>query len=652
MSLIRVLFLLVLFVSTLAAQQEETLFSINGEPVSVSEFKYIYEKNNRDQADYSEKSIEEYLELYINFKLKVHKARELKYDESDTYQQELAGYRLQLADSYVIDREVISRMVDEIHQRHQMDIELNHILLSFDRKGPPAKRIEAYNKAQKVKKELDEGKPFEQAVVQYSQDRNSAAIGGYIGFINAPLPDGYVALEDAAYALEVGQLSDPIRTDLGYHIIQVVSKRPARGVMEGKHLLIRKERNGIKLADAEPRINRIYESIQSGAKTFEEATIISSEDKDTKGNSGSLGFFGIGQYDKDFEDAAFALQNNGDISKPVETSIGWHIIKRVSKKDLDSKEVIKNRIKGRPKSGERFDIVTTEVVNSIKKEASFKEDRKQLDRLKDELQADFFSYNWKVQKYEEKDLISFGTDTYQLNDFTEFAKKNNKLRMRAKGVKSVSEAVDELYDLFIREKAISFAESRLEERYPEFKNLMREYREGILLFDLTKDLVWDKASKDTSEIRAFYNDHKSDYVWEDRADVTHYTISSTDPTLVTKILNDSRNKTTKELTDLYNTQKELIFFRQETLESSHEELQGMTLKKNQVSAPKFKKSLKVTTFKKIDNVTPSRQKTLKEARGYIISDYQELLDQQWISQLNKENNVKINKKVLKKLIQK
>lgn len=652
MSLIRLLVLLVFLVNTLYAQKEETLFSINGEPVSVSEFKYIYEKNNRDQADYSQKSIEEYLELYVNFKLKVHKARELKYDQSDSYKQELEGYRLQLADSYVIDREVISRMVDEIHQRHQMDIELNHILLAFDRKGPPNKRIEAYNKAQKVKKELDEGKPFEQAVVQYSQDRNSAAIGGNIGFINAPLPDGYVALEDAAYNLEVGELSDPIRTDLGYHIIQVVSKRPARGEMEAKHLLIRKERNGIKLADAEPRINRIYESIKSGTKTFEEATIISSEDKDTKGNSGSLGFFGIGQYERDFEDAAFALQNDGDISMPVETSIGWHIIKRVSKKKLDSKEVIKNRIKGRPKSGERFDIVTKEVVASIQKEASFKEDTQLIDGLKEELQSDFFSYNWKVGQYDEKELLSFGSDSYNLNDFTDFAKKNNKLRMRAKGIKSVAESVDELYELFIREKAITFAENRLEERYPEFKNLMREYREGILLFDLTKDLVWDKASKDTAEIRAFYNDHKSDYVWEDRADVTHFTINSTDPTLITKILNDSRNKTTQELTDLYNTQKELIFFRQETLESSHEELQGMTLKKGQVSGPRFKKALKVTTFKKIDNVIPSRQKTLKEARGYIISDYQELLDEQWIAKLHKENDVKISKKVLKKIIQK
>lgn len=651
MSQIKLVALLVFMNSVLIGQKDQTLFRIDDVPVKVSEFQYIYEKNNREKADYTKQSVEEYLDLYINFKLKVHKAKELKYDQSATYQQELAGYRLQLADSYVIDREVVSRMVEEIYQRSQTDVELRHILISSDSKAAQKQKLQAQKKISDIKRELDNGKSFDQAVVQYSQDRNSSVVGGNIGYVNAPLPEGFIDLEDAAYSLKEGEISQPVKTALGYHIIQVVSKRPARGVMEAKHLLIRKEKNGIKLAVAYPRIKRIHDKIASGETTFEEATIISSEDKDTKGNSGNLGFFGIGQYERSFEDAAFALKVDGDISPPIETSIGWHIIKRVSKKEADTKEIIEERLKSKPKSGERFDKISRNVVESIKKEAGFKEDTQLLTRFKSELAEDFFNYNWKIPDYDDTSLISFGSDAYDLNDFTDFAKKNNKTRMRAKGLKSTSATADEIYDLFVREKAISFAEARLEERYPEFRNLMREYREGILLFDLTKDMVWDKASKDTSEIRVYYDQHKSDYVWEDRAQITQYTISSLDPTLVTKILNASRDRNAQELSTLFNSDSEVIHHRQETLEKSNETLKGMTLQEGYISAPAFKKNLKVTTFKKVEKVIPSRQKTLKEARGYIISDYQDQLDKKWIEELKKQYKVKVNKKVLKNIIE-
>ncbi len=650
MSQIKLIVLLVLYSIYGNSQNDEVLFYIEEDPVMVSEFQYIYEKNNRDNADYSKESLDEYLDLYINFKLKVHKARLLGYSDSEAYQEELAGYRSQLADSYIINREVISRMVDEIYMRHQIDVELKHILISCPAKTSKQKEKEALDKINIVKIQIDKGMSFEQAVVQFSQDRSSAALGGDIGFINAPLPEGFTYLEDIAYSLQPGQISDPIRTDLGYHIIQVISKRPARGTMEAQHLLIRKERNGIRLADALPKVKRIYNSIIDGSTTFEDATVMHSEDKDTKGTFGNLGFFTIGQYERSFEDAAFGISEDGGISSPVETSIGWHIIRRVSKRGPDNKKAIEERLKNQPNQGARFERIKDDVVAQIQKEANFNENRALLKEFGIGLADDFFNYNWQISEYDKDVLLSFGEDSYDLNDFVQFAKKESKIRMRAKGQKTIEETVAEIYESFVDAKAISFAEDRLEDRYPEFKNLMREYREGILLFDITKDYVWDKAANDTFAIRVYYNDHREDYQWEDRAVITHYSIRSVTPSVVAPILNAATNAGPKSIVESFNKENELVLYRQETLERSHNTLKGMTLAKGTLTSPEFNQGLKVSTFKKIEEIIPARPKTLKEAKGYIISDYQDQLDKEWIETLKKEYKVKIQKKTLKKLV--
>ncbi len=646
--------LMVLFIlpSFVCDAQDEVLFRIGSDVVTVSEFKYIYEKNNRDKADYSKESIEEYLDLYINFKLKVHKARELGYDDSDTYKKELEGYRQQLADSYVIDKEVITRMVNEIYERQKYDIEVRHIIIPSPEKSPQSQQVLAEQKINEASRQIREGMLFDIAVQQFSQDRNSARLGGDLGFIHAPLPEGYVAFEDAAYTLSPGSISEPIKTKQGYHIIQVVSKRPARGTMEAEHLLIRKNSpGGIPLAAAKVNVDKIYAEIKAGTKTFDQATIVSSEDRETKGNTGYLGFFTIGQYERSFEDAAFALKADGDISEPIETSIGWHIIRRVSRKELDTKELIRERLSNAPKQGERFDRVSRDVVNEIKKEANFKEDKSLLQEYSNKLSNDFFDYSWKLPENDDKTLLSFGSDKYDLNDFTSYAKKNSKARMRAKGQISIKKAVEELYESFVTTKAIAFAEDRLEDRYPEFKNLMREYREGILLFDIAKDMVWDKAASDTTAINDYFKDHREDYRWKDRAETTQYTVRSLEPKLITDIITNAKKSNSALLVKRYNSEKELIIFRKETLEKGHKNLAELSLEPGFVSPPVFNSKLKLTTFTKVEDVTPARLKTLKEAKGYVISDYQDHLDKIWIEELKDEYKVKIDKKRLKNLFQ-
>ncbi len=644
------LVLILLLIGTTSIAQKDALFHIEKEPVTISEFKYIYEKNNRDKADYSKPSVDEYLDLYINFKLKVHKARELGYHQSEIYKRELMGYRSQLADSYIIDKEVISRMVDEVYARQQEDVELKHILISVARKTAAEQEEQAYKQILKVKKAIDDGMDFGRAVLQYSQDRNSAAEGGDIGYINAPLPDGYIEIEDAAYNLKTGDISEPIRTDLGFHIVKVINKRPARGTMEAQHLLIRKKSaSGIRLAGALPKAKKIYESIVSGERSFDEATIISSEDKDTKGNKGNLGFFTIGQYERSFEDAAFALAKDGDISEPVETSLGWHIIKRVSKRQMDTRDVIKERLKSAPKQGDRFERIRGDVVNEIKKEASFKEDKKLLEEFTNALSDDYFNYNWQIPEIADKTLITFGSDQHKISDFIGFVKKNSKERMRSKGQESIGQSVQGIYNSYVTTKAIAYAEDRLEERYPEFENLMREYKEGILLFDIAKDMIWDKASKDTTAIAKFFESNGDNYKWKNRAQLTRYSVRTTDPAQVAPMVTYAKDNPSKKVLALFNKGKEIMLINEETLEEGHKNLEDVEIKTGYITKPVYNDKLKVTTFVKVEKVIPSRNKTLKEAKGYVISDYQDQLDKNWVKELKKEYKVKVQNKQLKRL---
>ena len=643
-----------LFLSTHSfyGQDNAVLFYLEDNPVTVSEFKYIYEKNNRDQADYSKESLEEYLDLYINFKLKVQKAKDLGYHESDVYKEELAGYRSQLADSYIIDREVIRKLADQIYERSQADLELQHILIALDRKSDQEKEKEALSKIQTVYDLIQKGMTFEEAVLQFSQDRGSVSLNGNIGFINAPLPDGYVALEQVAYSLEVGELSEPVRSDLGYHLVKLVSKRPARGKMEAQHILIRNSRNGIRLADAGPRANRIYDQIMAGTLSFEEACVKFSEDRETKSKMGNLGVFGIGEYERSFEDGAFELMEDGAISEPVLTSIGWHIIKRVRKIEPPSSALLFEQLKSKPKAGVRFDFEKRQVVERIKKEAKFSDNPELLDQFANGLSEDFFSYSWQPSELEDDVLANFGNRKYSLEEFADFAKTNVRERMKAKGTKEIKATVDDLYEQFVNDMAIAFAEQSLEERYPEFNNLMREYREGILLFDITKDLIWDKAGQDTSAVKSFYEANKHRYNWKERVQVTHYTLRTIEPTLVTSILNGSRNKDPEGLTKLFNKQNELIVYKEETLDTDHSSLEGITLKEGFVSTPRFDNKLNVTQFTKIEKTFPPRPKTLREARGYVISDYQDQMDKNWVEELKKEYNIKLQKKTFKKLVKK
>lgn len=641
-------FLFVSFTSSYAQSNYDVLFTIDGQEVSVGEFRYIYEKNNAENADYSEKSLDEYLELYKKFKLKVRRAQETGLDTVKTLQDELAGYRKQLAKSYLKDKEIANRLINEVAERMQEDIEVYHIFVAAEPKTADIKKKNALDKINNIYEKLvqNNGAGFEDMAKTLSEDRVSASKGGRMGFYTSPLPDGFYEFENAMYSTEIGKFSKPVKSKMGYHIIKPVSKRKARGEMEIAHILVRSKDIGAK--KAQMLVDSVYNLLNDG-RNFENMAAKFSDDVKSKSNGGYLGYFGINQYEETFEKAAFDLDQDNTYCKPIKTNIGFHIIKRISKRDNSDMDRLKKRIQARINNNDRFQIAENKMIEDVKEEAGFKEDKASFQRLATSLTQDFYSYKWQKPTYEENvNLISIGNTDYNLNDFAEYAKSNVRERLKFSKSKDLTEAATELYDKFVTEKVLAYEEENLESKYPDFKSLMREYREGILLFEITKQEVWDKASSDTTGLKTFYGENKLNYIWPERVKVFKYTLEG-EASALRHAYTFFQNKGKKKFLKEYEEHSKLsLKVDEEVFEKSNSEIESLELKKESVS----KLSLKPEPayFYSFEEMVEPTPKTLNEAKGYVIADYQDHLEKKWINELNKKYKIKVNDKVFKSLI--
>ncbi len=641
---------------TFSQQNDPVLFSVEGTPVHRSEFEYIYTKTNGPDADFSKESLDEYLDLYINFKLKVRKAKEMKLDTIVALQQELNGYRRQLADSYLIDREVTEKLVEEAFLRKQEDIDLSHILVKLAPNATPADTLAALEKIMEAKKMLDSGRHFEEVAKTYSEDKSVGKNSGHIGWVTAIFPNGFYALETAAYSIAPGEVSGPIKTSSGYHLIKVNGRRPARGEVEVAHILVRSDKNPDTIK-ARKKIDEAYQKLEDGVD-FGEVAKEYSGDKMTASKGGYLGYFGINRYEKAFEDAAFGLAKDGDYSKPVQTSIGWHIIKRIGKKDNQSLHQLKSSLQNKIKSDARFKLAKESMIERIKKESNFTENSTTLDNLIASLQADtsntFLTYKWKAPADPSTDpLFSFGDKLkVTLGDFENYLQRSSRIRqqMSRQGIEAV---VNRLYKDYIGENALKYEEKQLEKKYPEFKSLMREYEEGVLLFEVTKMEVWDKASQDTVGLQAFYDNNKSKYQWKERAVVSEYSLNASAKEQINRIREYCKDKAPEEVLANFNGKdpKRILNYKSKRYEKGRNDvLDRMTWEPGQLSPVKINKRSKAHEFFKIEELVPPGQKTLKEARGYVVADYQDYLEAHWLQSLKDEYKVSIANKVFNKMV--
>ncbi len=650
--ILSVLFLAISLCNLQGQKSDPTLFTVDGIPVGVSEFNYIYNKNNGEKADYSKASIEEYLDLYVKFKLKVRKAKELKLDTIKALQDELAGYRQQLANSYLVDKEVNQKLVNEAFERKQKDVKVSHILISLSERANDATVAAAREKAAQIKQKLEQGADYSMMVKTMSNDKNTSDNEGELGWITAMLPSGFYELESAIFNTPKGKLSDPVRSSLGYHIIKVLDQRPARGEREVAHILVRDKLKGKTVANAKSKIDSLYQLIKTNKVSFDNLVATNSDDANTRKKGGYLGNFGISQFEIAFEDAAFNLKNDGDISAPVKTSIGWHIIKRVSKKDYSDETKMKSELQNLLKKNDRAENARLALIDNIKRSASFKEFPIALNAFALSLDDSFYSYKWAIPEIKENTIFTIGDQDVTTKDFAEYCKRNTRTRLRFDKKKPIMTAVKSMYASYTDEKAIQYEEANLEARYPEFKSLMREYEEGILLFEATKINVWDKASQDKEGLNGFFERMKDNYTWRQRGVLDIYTLKSTDEKLINQVTKLLESKDATLLQQLINTKEKILLVDQVTQESGAKEFLGLKWKVGATSEPVKDTRNNITTIKKIVEILPEAQKTIDDARGYIIADYQDELEIAWIEELKKQYPVDIKKKVLKSLIKK
>jgi len=648
--------LLALFALHLQAwsqSEDPILFTVEDDPVHVSEFEYIYTKTNGDNADFSKASLQEYLDLYIKFKLKVQRAKDMKLDTIPSLQQELEGYRRQLSDSYLIDREVTDKLIQEAYERIQQDVEISHILITASPNAAPSDTLTAYRKISAIKKRLEEGADFADLAESASEDRSTKERGGKVGYITALLPNGFYPLEMAAYTVPEGEISDIIRTNAGYHIVKVHNRRPARGEMEVAHILIRKVEDGSNAVAAKAKIDSLHQALEAGAN-FEQLARQYSDDKRTAERGGYLGIFGINRYERSFEDAAFALENDNAYSEPFETSIGWHIVKRISKKDIQPFAIEKSRLEAKIKQDTRFEKAKEAMIEQIKEDANFQNMNTVLKTFIDTVGQDFNTFRWRVPQQKPQDvLFSLGKTRVTLGDFMEYAQQASRNRIRLGRSNSTESVVRALYEDFVDSEALKYEEQQLEEKYPEFKALMREYEEGILLFEATKMLVWDKASQDTTGLRAFFKTLDNKYKWDERVVVSQYSLRESAKDQIDEVRAYASEHSPEETLAKFNSESEnILSVEEKTFEKGRNEvIDSMKWKVGELSHNE-EASNRSLNFLKIEKVLPAEPKTLEEARGYVVADYQDYLERQWVEELREEYEVEVNEEVFQDLIEK
>ena len=644
--------------SALLAQPaaEAVLFTVDGTPVSVGEFDYIYAKTNGDTADYSRASLEEYLDLYRRFKLKVAKARDMGLDTVPALNQELAGYRRQLADSYLVDEEVTEPLARQLWERKQEDVRVLHIAVDL----PPAGQDTsvAYAAIAAARDRVTAGEMWARVAKEVSSDPSAKRNGGEVGYVTAPLPDGLYALENAVYATPVGKTSPIVRSDRAYHIIQVLDRRPARGEVEAAHIFLRKPKGDeAGQAAVRARIDSIYAALEAGGD-FEALAQALSEDSRSAQRGGYVGFFGINRYALPLEDAAFGIVEDGAYAEPVETAVGYHIVKRIGRRDAGEWDAVRPELMQRVKRMPRFQAGRAAMVGRLQDAYGFAENVPAVNRYIASLPDTFLNYRWRPGPVDEVTLFAFGDGDpegiVKLSDFTEFLRRNASRRIRMEGQMSVPDAARSLYDDFKKDQTLVYAERRLDTDNPAFYNLMREYREGILLFEATKQNVWDRAGLDTVGLEAFFAEHRDDYRWKRRVALDIYSIplENKDTGLYLDVLKYAKKHTPEEVLAKFNVDGvEMVEHHERIVErGSDPGIDRMSWKPGTNTPPETDTRRRKYRVGVVREVLEPTRKELSEARGYVIADYQDELERRWVAELEREYDVEINREAFDALV--
>ena len=616
--------------------------TINDEKISINEFENIFYKNNED-IEITKEYLDEYIDLFINFKLKVKESKELGYDTLSSFIKELDGYKKQLSKPYLRDNNFNENLFNEALERIQFDINASHILIKIENNDAKSALNEALSiRNQIISKEIS----FSDAAVKYSDDEYVLDSKGNLGYFTAFMM--LYDFESVAYNSSIGEVSVPVKTQYGYHLILVNDKRKAVGERKVAHIMFKtgKGANTKKINESYKKASETYDLLTNGDKFVEVAERFS-EDRSTAVKGGVLPSFGVGKMVREFEEATFSLKLPGDFSKPFQTPYGWHIVMLLEDNPVKLDDDLFLSVKQKIEKDSRSKLSNEFMITKLKDLYNIKIYKENFNFLRKIAVKEVSKSAWDNELLidGDKKIFKIESKSYSLKELSDFIINNQKK----------NNDFDQLYIEFLNLSLLSYEESQLESKYPEFKNLLKEYKEGILLFDITNNNVWKKAVEDSAGLSNYFNENLSDYKWNERLDVSIFTCLN-------------YNVSYKVRNQLYKLKRGLIkdidvLNKINSSSPLNVQLVSGQFSKNEnniVDQIVWKKGISKSvknddgsyTVVFVHDILNARAKNLNETKGKVISDYQKFLDLTWIKILRSKYKVELNKNLLYSLISK
>jgi peptidyl-prolyl cis-trans isomerase SurA len=631
---------------TAAAQDlnDKILMTVDGRNVPTGEFIRMYRKSY-DTTD--TKDLDSYVSQYVIFKLKVADAIREGYDTTKAFKTELQGYRNQLAQNYLTDNDAREKLLKQAYQRSLKELNEWHILINCPPEAKPADTLKAWKKARDVRERIILGEPFEQVARSTSDDPSAKINGGNLGYFT--VFQMIMPFEDAAYNLKPGEVSEPVRTPYGYHIIKVSNIRPSNGKIKVAHIM-KAVAPGTPEKDASAvreQIFDIYNQLQKGA-SFSELATKYSDHKESASNGGELNWFGAGEIINDFAEAAFSLSRNGEYTKPIQTPYGWHIIKRIDKKAPGTFEETRSFLESKLNGSYLSSLSKSSFIEKLKKEYKYR--------------LNTNAYNWFVnntdsliikglarfnrQNMPAGALYTFANQQLSTKDFAAYIEKRGSMVVTNDSSVFISKSIETR----LSDQILSYENSVLEKKYPEFRYLMNEFHDGILLFEISGRKVWNKAQDDSTGLNRYYEENKNKFLTKQGIIAKVYTLKKSDGT---KSLSGYFKKYSgkpdfdKRILEKFNKKNDSLLTIREGTWYQGDDGNIDKLNRDQINQEVIINGFpSIVVIKKLIDAVPL---PINEVLGEMISGYQDYLETLWIKQLKEKYTVRIDNIVLEEI---
>ena len=614
--------------------REMALFSVDGQPMSSEEFIFLFKKNHLKKDDYTQSKVAEYIDLLINFRLKVAEARREGIDTTMAYIKEFNTYRNELKKPYLVESNELSRLTHEAYNRLKEEVKASHILISVVPDALPPDTLKAFQKAVEVRKRLLKGEDFSKVAGEVSDDPSAKLNGGNLGYFTA-LQMVY-PFEEAAWHLKKDELSEPVRTRFGYHLIKVYDHRPSRGEVEVSHIILRTGNGDHHLI--RNKIFEIHRQLLAGGK-WDELCREYSDDPSTKNSGGRLRPFGVGVMSSvpEFESAAFALEKPGDISDPFQSAYGWHIIRLERKIPIPPYSEIASTLERKVARDERLQLAQVKEFERRKQQNGYRENSSVLTMTLQVADSSLLSGKW--QYHGSADLLK--NSLFEMNERSYSVEALVKFIKRHQSFSQLGPAayMKQLYNRFVEQALDEAEDAKLRASNVDYRNLIKEYEEGLLLFSVMEKNVWNRASQDTVELRRHYEKIRSKFQAGERLEARIF--STTDQVF----LADMKGRIARGDS---LTEKDLRKFKSVIPIRRYERNDHPVIKRIPWVTGIQEAELDGTYYLvDVHKLIAPGIKDFSEVKAQVISDYQEDLEKRWVTGLRQKYQVKTNGKARK-----